>query len=196
MVVSVIAMRFVAAFVFATTLALMPETPAVLETSGSSATVAPFPRPSPLPGTKQRFVDQIAADEAHARSLAQQPAPIGAPPPSLRHIDLSTYPEGIFNQFNYPCPSQFCLVTSAAQVIHGGYVIQVYAGAERPDTAQGWLMVRILNPNHVAAPDSGDYRTMQKLGALRIEAITAERVRFTTVTGVSSAFNLVTREFE
>jgi hypothetical protein len=57
-------------------------------------------------------------------------------------------------------------------------------------------MVRILNPNHVAAPESGDYRMVLKLGALRIETITAERVGFSTVTGVSGSFNLATREFE
>jgi hypothetical protein len=194
--VSVLASRLVAAFLIVTALALTPETAAVLETRPSLTTVAPSPRFGSPPVSKQRFLDQIAADEAHARSLAQQPAPIGSPPPSDRHIDLSTYSEGIFNQFNYPCPSQFCLVTSAAQVIHGGYVIQVYAGAGRPDTAQGWLIVRILNPNHVAAPESGDYRTVLKLGALRIETITAERVGFSTVTGVSGSFNLATREFE
>src|SRR5256885_15099020 len=110
-----IAPRVVAAFFILTTLALTPETHAVLETRGSSAMGAPSPRPSSLPASKQRFLDQIAADEAHARSLAQQPAPIGSPPPSDRHIDLSTYSEGIFNQFNYPCPSQFCVVMSAAQ---------------------------------------------------------------------------------
>ncbi len=87
-------------------------------------------------------------------------------------------------------------MTSGAQVIHDGYVTQVYAGADRPDTAQGWLMLRILNPNQVAAPESGESRTRQKLGALRIESITTETVRFTTLTGVSGTFNLVTREFE
>jgi len=193
---TVIAPRVVAAFLIATTLALTPETPAVLETRPSLATVAPSPRFGSPPVSKRRFLDQIAADEAHSRSLAQQPAPIGSPPPSYRHVDLSTYSEGIFNQFNYPCPSQFCLVTSAAQVIHDGYVTQVYAGADRPDTAQGWLMLRILNPNQVGAPESGEYRTRQKLGALRIESITTETVRFTTVTGVSGTFNLVTRRFE
>jgi hypothetical protein len=87
-------------------------------------------------------------------------------------------------------------VTSAAQVINNGYVTQVYAGADRPDTAQGWLMIYILNPNHVAAPESGVYRTVRKLGPLRIEQITTETVGFTTRTGDSGSLNLVTREFE
>jgi hypothetical protein len=57
-------------------------------------------------------------------------------------------------------------------------------------------MIYILNPNHVAAPESGVYRTVRKLGPLQIERITTETVGFTTRTGDSGSLNLVTREFE
>lgn len=198
MAMGALALRLFASLLVATALALSPETPAFRNPIESPLTSATSPSPKPLSPSKQSVLNQIAADEAHARSLAQVPVPIVPGPPRFPpyDVDLSKYAQGVLTVFNYPCPSQFCLVTSAAQVVHDGYVTQVYAGADRPETAHGWLMVYILNPNHVTAPNWGLYRTAQNLGALHIDAITSETVRFSSLSGAHGTFRLMTREYE
>jgi len=143
---------------------------------------------------KQRFIDQMAADEAHARSLAGKPAPMTAGKPVVS-IDVSQYREGFFETPNYPCPSSLCLIRNEYQTVRNGRVIQVYAGSERPDTTQGFLYIKIVDPNGVGGLGEGTFRTPIKAGPLHLESVTGDVLSFTTGNGTHGTFNFATRQF-
>lgn len=143
---------------------------------------------------KQRFIDQIAADEAHARSLAGKPARTTAGQPVVT-VDISQYREGFFETPNYPCPSSLCLIRNEYQTVRNGRAIQVYAGSERPDTTQGLLYIKIIDPNRVGGSGEGTFRTPIKAGPLHLDSVSGDVLSFTTDNGTHGTFNFTTRQF-
>lgn len=159
------------------------------------ASIALAPGAYAQPGNpKQRFIDQMAADEAHAQSLAGKPAPTTGTQPTVL-VDMSQYREGFFEAPNYPCPSSLCLIRNEYQTVRNGRAIQVYAGSERPDTSQGLLYVKVIDPNRVGGAGEGTFRTPTRVGPLHLDSVSGDVLSFTTESGAHGTFNLATRQF-
>lgn len=58
------------------------------------ATLGPHPARAEIANPKQRFIDQMNADLAHAKSSTSQSAPITGGKPSVAPVDLSQYGDG------------------------------------------------------------------------------------------------------
>ncbi len=145
---------------------------------------------------KQRFVDQMASAQAHAAALAGKPAPTTGVRPSVPPIDVSAqYPDRFVEAPNYPCPSSFCEIRNMLQTVRAGYVLDIYGGSDRPDTAQGFIIVRTLDPNRKGAPPSATYRTPDRQGAIHLDSVSGDVVSFTTADGHHGTFDFVSRTF-
>lgn len=159
------------------------------------ATLGPHPAHAEIANPKQRFIDQMNADLAHAKSLASQSAPITGGKPSVAPVDLSQYGDGFVETPNYPCPSAFCLIRNMYSTVRNGRLVQVFGGSERPDTAQGIILIRTIDLNAHGDPTELTVRMPGRAGPVHLDTAAGDVVTFTTDQGAHGSFNFVTHRF-
>jgi hypothetical protein len=141
---------------------------------------------------KQKYVDQVNADEQRLQANAANPT---APPPYvMRTVDVSSYPQGIFEDTQAPLPAAEFRIRNRYQAVAGTRIIWVYAGSRTGDPTQGVFVIHVSD----VGSGTGSGSTIdapRKDGWLHIDLVTGNTVEFSTSTGLHGTFDLATRTF-
>lgn len=150
----------------------------------------PARTPPPLPPRKQRIQDEFNARRSASSATPPSLSAIPTPPP----FSGEPWPQGIIEDVQVPYPQALYIVTNAYQVDRGREHVQVFAGADREDPAQGLVIVRVT-PFDLSNATTNVYRTPIKTGTLRAVSATGDRVTLTTAGGTTFVFDIAARRF-
>ncbi|MPZ57462.1 MAG: hypothetical protein GEU91_13365 [Rhizobiales bacterium] len=126
------------------------------------------------------------------------PPPTPAPTPAGGPITVPQRPAGagiIVESGLAPLPGSVYKIENSWHKSEGNGFIQVFAGAEREDPAQGVVAVVVAPGNGQPSPPVEVYRTPTKAGAVRVVEAEGERLTLRTSSGATFIFDVPTRRF-
>jgi hypothetical protein len=126
------------------------------------------------------------------------PPPTPAPTPAGGPITLPQRPAGagiIVESGQAPLPGSLYAIENSWHKPEDGGFIQVFAGAEREDPAQGIVAVVVATGNGQPPPPLEVHRTPAKAGAVRVVDADGERLTLRTSSGATFIFDVPARRF-